>query len=486
MRSSMLFTLLFYISLATAQNVGIGTNTPTQKLQVKGAIRIGNTNINDTATIRWNDIKKDFEGFVGDQWISFTGGKSQWGNTEQYASESNGIEAAHPSDTLFGEIISFANGKLAIAVPKAENGNYKNSGLVRIHTLGSNGQPGYQQTLYPQTYSNHAFFGNGIDLNKSLLYNELVVGEPGVTTDGNAQQGKAYVYKLDPNTGEPAAAQALLQTGSAGDPGDRFGSTVAINGDFIAVAATEKTVNGNLKQGRVYLYKRVYLLNQPTNAFTYDTNITPADGTAQMMFGTAISLQPGFMVIGAPNAAINGAANAGKVYLYKRVNSAWQLEITIPNPTGNAGQFFGKSISINPTGDTLVIGAPDYLFANGKVYIYIKSNNVWSFHTQLALASDQRANGFGSSVHYLNGKLLVGVKDANVGINRQQGKAVLYTVSDGSWQREAMFTPQQGESYLLFGSCVQLANNMAIISAPGFLNSSFRSEKGKVYWFLKQ
>ncbi|MBL7694451.1 MAG: hypothetical protein JNK91_06355 [Ferruginibacter sp.] len=468
------------------QNVGIGVENPVQKLHVNGAVKIGSTNTNDSGTIRWNSVKNDFEGYVGDRWLSFTGGRSQWGNTEQYATESYGVVADFARDTLFGELISHANEKLAISIPKAENGIYKNSGTVRIHTLNSSGQPGYRHNLYPPVYSDNSFFGKGVDLNKSILYNELVVGEPGATADGNLQQGKAYVYKLNANTGEPGTPQALLQTGVAGDPFDKFGSTVAINGDFIAVAATEKSVNGNSKQGRVYMYKRIYILNQPTDAFTFDATITPADGTAQMMFGSAISLQPGCMAIAAPNATVNGAANAGKVYIYRRINNTWQLEATLPNPTGNAGQVFGKSISINQAGDTLAIGAPDYLFSPGKAYLYVKNNNSWTYSTQFSQGTIQRADAFGCAVDFLNGKLLVGVKEANVGINYQQGKAILYTRSGGGWHREALFTAQNGEANLLFGSSVQLTPNMAIISAPGYTNTQFRAEKGKVFWFLNQ
>ncbi|HNG62616.1 MAG TPA: hypothetical protein PLK54_02630, partial [Ferruginibacter sp.] len=77
-------------------------------------------------------------------------------------------------------------------------------------------------------------------------------------------------------------------------------------------------------------------------------------------------------------------------------------------------------------------------------------------------------------------------KEANVGINYQQGKAILYTRSGGGWHREALFTAQNGEANLLFGSSVQLTPNMAIISAPGYTNTQFRAEKGKVFWFLNQ
>jgi len=65
MRLQLLFTLLFAASFVHAQNVGIGTDTPTEKLEVNGGVKIGPTNITSKGTIRWNEAKKDFEGYNG-------------------------------------------------------------------------------------------------------------------------------------------------------------------------------------------------------------------------------------------------------------------------------------------------------------------------------------------------------------------------------------------------------------------------------------
>lgn len=54
-------------------NVGIGTTTPTEKLEVNGAIKIGETSAaTPTAgTIRFNTTTSKFEGYDGTAWVAF-------------------------------------------------------------------------------------------------------------------------------------------------------------------------------------------------------------------------------------------------------------------------------------------------------------------------------------------------------------------------------------------------------------------------------
>ncbi|MEP7163234.1 MAG: hypothetical protein ABI741_00995 [Ferruginibacter sp.] len=60
--------LLMGAQFMLAQNVGIGTTTPVQQLDVNGAVRIGNTSILSPGTIRYSNGK--FEGADGVSWKS--------------------------------------------------------------------------------------------------------------------------------------------------------------------------------------------------------------------------------------------------------------------------------------------------------------------------------------------------------------------------------------------------------------------------------
>ncbi|GEM_PF-1371162 len=77
-------------------NIGVGQTSPVEKLDVNGAIRIGNAVATNNGTIRWTGT--DFEGRKGGAWVSMTGGGSapggantnvQFNNSGAFGGDSN-------------------------------------------------------------------------------------------------------------------------------------------------------------------------------------------------------------------------------------------------------------------------------------------------------------------------------------------------------------------------------------------------------------
>ena len=84
--------------------VGIGTSSPSQKLDVLGAIQLSdNTGSNEAGTIRWTG--SDFQGYNGSSWNTFatSGGGSLWGQSGDdiyYNNGKVGIGITSPEDLL--------------------------------------------------------------------------------------------------------------------------------------------------------------------------------------------------------------------------------------------------------------------------------------------------------------------------------------------------------------------------------------------------
>lgn len=70
-------SLLFFASGLLQAQVGVGTDTPNQELDVNGKIKISNDGRTPTAgTIRYTTVTDDFEGYDGTEWKSLTEQKS--------------------------------------------------------------------------------------------------------------------------------------------------------------------------------------------------------------------------------------------------------------------------------------------------------------------------------------------------------------------------------------------------------------------------
>jgi hypothetical protein len=72
--NKLLFRALGFTNVVTfdplTNRVGIGVDSPTQALDVNGAIKVGNTTVSQAGTIRWNGT--DFEGYTATGWKSLT------------------------------------------------------------------------------------------------------------------------------------------------------------------------------------------------------------------------------------------------------------------------------------------------------------------------------------------------------------------------------------------------------------------------------
>ncbi len=99
--------ILFVVALLAghsivAQNVGIGTTTPSQKLEVNGAIKVGTTTTNQPGAIQFNGIK--FEGGDGTNWKSLEGTTSGIIGSRIY----NNLALLNAGYDLMGELLGIS------------------------------------------------------------------------------------------------------------------------------------------------------------------------------------------------------------------------------------------------------------------------------------------------------------------------------------------------------------------------------------------
>ena len=139
-----------------------------------------------------------------------------------------------------------------------------------------------------------------------------------------------------------------------------------------------------------------------TRIFDFESTINNPTPALSDQFGYSVSINStGDRVVIGAYLDDTGATNAGSAYIYTRTGTAWTLESTINNPTPALSDYFGLSVSINSTGDRVVIsahgddtGATDA----GSAYIYTRTGTAWTLESTINNPTPALSDQFGNSV----------------------------------------------------------------------------------------
>jgi FG-GAP repeat len=215
----------------------------------------------------------------------------------------------------------------------------------------------------------------------------------------NFDQGKAYIFN---RTGTTWTEQASL-IASDGAIYDKFGLSVSISGDYAIVGAHEKNIGINADQGKAYIFKRT-----GTN-WAEQAGIVSLDGTAGDKFGTSVSISGDYVIIGAPRKTVEGNVRRGKAYIFKRSGALWISQYNLISSDGASYDNFGNAVSIS--GDYAVVGANDKIIGgninHGKVYIF-KRGTPWVEQAALITSDGASGDNFGTSLAISGNNIIVG------------------------------------------------------------------------------
>lgn len=263
--------------------------------------------------------------------------------------------------------------------------------------------------------------------------------------DGAPEAGAVYVFVED---GGAWTQQSYIKASNAG-AGDRFGWSVALDGDTLAVGAWREDsaatgVDGDApddaaNSGAVYVFTRsdgawsqqAYIkapevtspppdhpdFNQPPDDPDF---VHPEDFSSGNQFGWSVALSGDVLAVGAnlergagtgvgADPASVGAPNAGAVYVYRRTGSDWSAPPVYikPSNTGGGDQF-GYAVALD--GDTLAVAAPfedsdatgvggngasNAALNSGAVYVFSFDGADWTEQAYIKASNTAAHDAFG-------------------------------------------------------------------------------------------
>jgi hypothetical protein len=210
--------------------------------------------------------------------------------------------------------------------------------------------------------------------------NTAVVGAYGV----DDFKGCVYIYvKINSDWEEKAKLMA-----SDGKPCDAFGVSVSISGDGKTAVVSSRKYNNN--KGSIYIF------TESNSVWTQQAKLLANDATTDSYFGQSVSISADGNTIIA--GAYGDDCAIGSAYIFIRSGSSWNQQAKLTAGDMSTGSYFGYSVAISCNGDTVAIGSYNDYTAKGSVYIFTRSDVVWSQQAKLHADSLVEDADFGVSV----------------------------------------------------------------------------------------
>ncbi|TWT50391.1 hypothetical protein Pla22_31330 [Rubripirellula amarantea] len=269
--------------------------------------------------------------------------------------------------THFGWSVAIDGDTVVVGAQQDEDNGFQ-AGAIYVYDFDVTGAT-FQAKLTGSDTIKRDKFGRSVDISGDTI----VVGASTADPVGSAS-GAAYVFNRD---GLGVWTQAKKLTGSTQGAGDRFGQSVSISGDMVAVGAFRHDGTGN-DSGAVYLFERNQL---GTENWGEIKAITASDAAAGDQFGYSVSVDGTTVAVGAPLDDTGSSNQLGSVYVLSQNEGGsnnWGQVAKLLADDGVAGDRLGTSVAFD--GNRLVAGSPQADGggnASGRAYLFEKTGGVW-------------------------------------------------------------------------------------------------------------
>lgn len=253
-----------------------------------------------------------------------------------------------------------------------------------------------------------------------------------------------------------------------------FGSSVSLEGNYAVIGAFGDNENGS-DAGAAYIYYK------SGDTWTQQAKLTASDASGDDKFGSSVAISPSgfYVIIGAPKNDDDGS-NSGAAYIFHRVGSSWTQQAKLTASDASGGDNFGNSVSIYS--DYAVVGAhknnvPDD--DEGAAYVFHRTGSSWTEQQRLLASDKKEGDGFGSAVAIDGNYIVVGAQFED---DWSCGAAYIFYRSGSSWSQQQKVKADVLCGSSKFGSAVDIEGDYILVGAP---QVGWGLERGATYIFHK-
>ena len=359
----------------------------------------------------------------------------------------------------FGESVSISGDTIIVGSSSAAVGSENGQGAAYIF-VRSGITWSQQAKLVASDGVQGDRFGTAIDISGDTV----VVG----AHLRNSAEGAAWAFV---RTGTTWGTSSKLTQFSAGDH-DRYGISVSVSGNSIAVGSTEDDLGDICCAGSV----EIWVLSD--DIWARQARLTADDAAEGAFFGSAVSIENDTLVVGARSDTVGGAYGRGSVYVFSRNGTTWGTQAKFPNTIDGT---IGLGESIDTSGDIFVVGKPREKIGGvnnrGSVFVYSKTDEVWSQQAKITVSEGGNGDNFGMSVSVSGDRVVIGSEDHATGGNVNQGAAWAFKLELPTPPLPVIFVPgvagsviidrNNGNNEMWFPSSISDLNDLSRYNTAG-------------------
>ncbi|HEV2883513.1 MAG TPA: hypothetical protein VGW36_01575 [Pyrinomonadaceae bacterium] len=322
-----------------------------------------------------------------------------------------------------------------------------------------------QTELRASDASAEDYFGTSVAIDGDTI----AIGADSDSFSGNPARGSVYIFTREAGVW----AERLKLLSHDGGPNDHFGNALSLTGNTLVVGAKTDTVGANTNQGSAYVFT-----GSGAN-WSEQAKLTATEGLAYDRFGFTTAIDGNTIVIGTDR------NNSGAAYVFVFNGTSWAQQATLTTVT--TGTYAPNSVAID--GDTALVGTYETLLnapsgSQGPVFVFVREGQTWTRQTQLSPGAGSTSRRFGAAVLISGDTAIVGASHDNT--TQPGGAAYIFTRFSGTgWHQQLRVRAQDGAQREDFASSVAISGDTVVIGSRAD-DVEGVNEQGSAYVFARK